>query len=668
MKDPESLRWNHFKKLEVHSNGKLVDILIFYGLPRSYESRFLKTDLVENFPSARILTWGSNDNLQNVLTGPPAKVANLGHQILLQLRDERTGDKERQKPIILVGPALGGLILKTALLIAVQDPDLQSVIECVQAVLFVGTPHREDGGQDYDRILVNAARYMHTQSFQEDLWNCLHDNSDDFRKLTSAWHLLPNFPIYSFYETKPTDGFDGALVTKHSATLGVQNEVHLPLNATHFEMNEIFDEEKAPFSTDEFYSGLNGRDETSAGDKSAYQIVYETLEILTRREHLQKRYPVSRAQTDPLLPPLSSVLEDRCPVCISLPRGDMPAGLDAPRLEWTVEMSASFARQLRVWGQECSIAEATYLILKHFRPYDGITSANCRRQTSPAPNLIQSTLGKKEESGRATRPEDFLPTRLLDIRDLGHLRLCEQEGLQESGVDQYATLSHCWGSSRSFLTTKESLSRMKRGFGISQQMPKTFRDAILVTHELGVPYIWIDSLCIIQDDIADWDREASDMARVYTNAYLNLAALDADDDAKGFLHPRPFPYTTLTLTFPTGEFANVYLNEVEEDPKPPPPEREHPLKTRGWVLQEQYLSSRILWFSSTEMGWNCKNETIVESGIGLGFRAPDLGSTRWRDVFTDFSHRGLTYDTDKLPALAGVASAFSTLSSLSGKD
>ncbi|KAJ4207666.1 hypothetical protein NW759_013896, partial [Fusarium solani] len=92
------------------------------------------------------------------------------------------------------------------------------------------------------------------------------------------------------------------------------------------------------------------------------------------------------------------------------------------------------------------------------------------------------------------------------------------------------------------------------------------------------------------------------------------------------------------------------------------------LRTRGWVLQEQYLSTRILWFTSKKIGRNCKKVEEVEDGGLFGLKVPDLRSIKWSEVFTDFSKRSLTYDTDKLSALAGVASAFSGLSALSGKN
>ncbi|KAL2198563.1 hypothetical protein P885DRAFT_59121 [Corynascus similis CBS 632.67] len=89
-------------------------------------------------------------------------------------------------------------------------------------------------------------------------------------------------------------------------------------------------------------------------------------------------------------------------------------------------------------------------------------------------------------------------------------------------------------------TTRETLPLRKRGIAI-RELPKTFRDAVVMTLCLGVRYLWIDSLCIVQDDAEDWAREAGQMAKVYRNAYLTLNAATSDADTEGFLRPRPIP-------------------------------------------------------------------------------------------------------------------------------
>jgi hypothetical protein len=87
----------------------------------------------------------------------------------------------------------------------------------------------------------------------------------------------------------------------------------------------------------------------------------------------------------------------------------------------------------------------------------------------------------------------------------------------------YIALSHCWGSTNLIRTTTRTLSTHEEGILITD-LPKTFRDAISICRYLKVQFLWIDSLCIIQDDEQDWEREASRMADVYANAYLTIAA------------------------------------------------------------------------------------------------------------------------------------------------
>ena len=94
-----------------------------------------------------------------------------------------------------------------------------------------------------------------------------------------------------------------------------------------------------------------------------------------------------------------------------------------------------------------------------------------------------------------------MPLRLLDVDDnlsRGGIRLCESKSL----CGNYITLSHCWGNESPFTTQHSSMESRKQGIKLDE-LPKTFQDAICITRELGVKYLWIDSLCICQDDKGD---------------------------------------------------------------------------------------------------------------------------------------------------------------------
>ena len=102
----------------------------------------------------------------------------------------------------------------------------------------------------------------------------------------------------------------------------------------------------------------------------------------------------------------------------------------------------------------------------------------------------------------------------------------------------YVTLSHCWGTEGVILkTTKSNLEAFKHQ--LPDTLPKTFSHAIAATRKLGVGYLWIDSLCIIQDDRGDWELESAQMHQVYQNALCNLAATSSSDGQGGLFFDRP---------------------------------------------------------------------------------------------------------------------------------
>ena len=118
---------------------------------------------------------------------------------------------------------------------------------------------------------------------------------------------------------------------------------------------------------------------------------------------------------------------------------------------------------------------------------------------------------------------DVRPTRLLDVSNLDHIWL-HTRNLRTSRRTEYLTLSHCWPSDGEiFKLTQQNLESLKRQIPLGK-LTQTFRDAIAITNAAGFQYLWIDSLCIIQDSPQDWVIEANRMVHVYGNAALNLVA------------------------------------------------------------------------------------------------------------------------------------------------
>ncbi|KAK3302752.1 heterokaryon incompatibility protein-domain-containing protein [Chaetomium strumarium] len=131
-----------------------------------------------------------------------------------------------------------------------------------------------------------------------------------------------------------------------------------------------------------------------------------------------------------------------------------------------------------------------------------------------------------------------LPTRVLDLQSLGNdqdsdLRLFETKGI--SG--RYATLSYCWGGYQGCRTLKANLEERCARIRYSE-LPALFQQAITVTRGLRIRYLWIDALCIVQDDAEDWKYEAARMADVYWNGACRLAVTHCQNPTESFFPPR----------------------------------------------------------------------------------------------------------------------------------
>jgi hypothetical protein len=204
-----------------------------------------------------------------------------------------------------------------------------------------------------------------------------------------------------------------------------------------------------------------------------------------------------------------------------------------------------------------------------------------------------------------------MPSRLLDVgpADTDTLRLfCSNK----HKTLKYVALSHCWGvlteaEKRQFCTTEENIKARQNGFDVSE-LPKTFRDAVRVTQNLGIQYLWIDSLCIIQGNQEDWEFEAKRMQEVYVGAYCTIAATSAVDSKAGFLH-RSVRSEYLHIQDTSGRqfYACTEVDNFNNDVE------KASLNRRAWVLQERVLSRRTIHFSANQVYFECGDGVCCES-------------------------------------------------------
>jgi hypothetical protein len=328
---------------------------------------------------------------------------------------------------------------------------------------------------------------------------------------------------------------------------------------------------------------------------------------------------------------------------------------------------------------------------------------------------------KAHETCQNATPLDVWPTRVINIsNDQIHLEQ-PQERLQEP----YIALSHCWGTSNLPKTTKDSVTQLKNKIDW-KALTKTFQDAITLTRRLGFRYIWIDSLCIIQDDENDWLVEASKMAGIYEDAELVISATSARDGSEGLFRERK-PVQILAsedtryscTVRESGSFHKVISTHGPEEKcndKDCPiyicrdtarhaqwdwfdmiatsSHRFNSLLTRAWAFQERLLATRIVHFADHELVWECRETQRCEcmhldrsdarpilerrtDNIKLRFSQATSPSTSsqqsaplqrlelfelWAKVVENYTERLLTFEKDRLMALEGASKRMAKLS------
>ncbi|KIW32349.1 uncharacterized protein PV07_03902 [Cladophialophora immunda] len=277
----------------------------------------------------------------------------------------------------------------------------------------------------------------------------------------------------------------------------------------------------------------------------------------------------------------------------------------------------------------------------------------------------------------ARKPQTFTPHRLVEIFAEGDGKSFSWRIVHPTDTESatYVTLSHCWGKSQRTCLTRSNRCTFAEWVSFSD-LPKTYQDAFLIAFSLGVRFIWIDSLCIVQDDDEDWTAQASMMGQVYQGACCNIAATWAKNGDGGcFIQTRtptlitldlepsqPTPYEVFLWTF--------YYEELVEAP----------LNQRGWVVQERYLARKQLSFTESGAYWEC-HELVASERFPTGIPSdltdfspydrsrpptgkPTLDLSRpsavreaWAVLVESYSACRLTFVSDKMVALAGLAEA-----------
>jgi hypothetical protein len=263
------------------------------------------------------------------------------------------------------------------------------------------------------------------------------------------------------------------------------------------------------------------------------------------------------------------------------------------------------------------------------------------------------------------QPSGTLPKRVIEIGP-GNDQLALRETTCEVG--HYAALSYCWGESKSLLkTTNSTLDLFKRNIPW-HRLPRAIQDSIEIGRKLSLRFIWIDCLCIIQDCRSDWEIEASKMGDYYQNAYVTIAASASSSAQCGILIDRPMvshPHI-FKITCNDGEDHSVIAQKRHRIQFPHVISDFGPLSERAWTFQENALSTRIIHFTDSEIIWECRTEIVSEdnwpirdncTGLvqQLVCEAKEDPEACWRFLVRAYSARSLTFLSDKLTAISGIA-------------
>ncbi|KAL8726776.1 MAG: hypothetical protein Q9181_005931 [Wetmoreana brouardii] len=251
--------------------------------------------------------------------------------------------------------------------------------------------------------------------------------------------------------------------------------------------------------------------------------------------------------------------------------------------------------------------------------------------------------------------------------------------LQKKELQQYAALSYQWGdtqANRPAKTTKENEEKRRHGSPIAE-LPQTIQDAITFAQKLGLYYIWVDTMCIPLS--ANWNHEASRMHEIYGNARVTICACGSEISTDGILHEREaWKFKSQTCQLNNQRFLanlDMPLNEVRI---------RSPLFSRGWTLQEERLSPRILYICGQRMFWSCcrGQRTEIGSVNGIERKVYEIAEAdsnlqdpqqflkdrynrktkdmheQWLDMVMAYTRRGMCDSDDRFRAISGLAAQY----------
>ena len=267
--------------------------------------------------------------------------------------------------------------------------------------------------------------------------------------------------------------------------------------------------------------------------------------------------------------------------------------------------------------------------------------------------------------------------------------VCETKTLSPDVSCRYITLSHRWGGATMLKLEESNIDVFRREIPIDQ-LSTLMKDAMYMTHQLGIVYIWIDCLCIIQGSKKDWEVETTRMGDYYRYAQCNISASGYKDSSLGLFTKRValpllnYPIRTDFALASEGDRQDEETHYLGIYTRANPSDFgdiiDGPLGSRGWIVQERALSPGILHFTPRQMWWECEEHVVNETfpTITLPWyssQEPGEGALRsihatsslaeiykaWQGFVWQYASTNLSFETDRFPAFIGIARIYDGL-------
>ena len=275
--------------------------------------------------------------------------------------------------------------------------------------------------------------------------------------------------------------------------------------------------------------------------------------------------------------------------------------------------------------------------------------------------------------------EPWYPSRLLRLSRSRGVKLIISKDSPPKG--SYITLSHRWAAQPYTKLKPSTMAQLQHGIDVAS-LPQIFQDTITIARHLRIKHLWIDALCIIQDEDnnADWEKESQNMDKIYSCAFLNVSATMSIDGSESLFKERSWDLLLpseieLEVNGLNQKYyvldGDIWYDDIIDAP----------LNKRGWVFQERFLARRVLHFGQRQMGWECRELNALEmfpEGLVPAWAMSSLSKSKfasmmanltqrsdetpdmelvslWQDLVTEYSKCKLTFSKDKLIAFLGVA-------------